>query len=379
MVMKTGTCPVCGSDNIYTNWAMSPANERIWRSYHYDVLMIARGREARLEQYICGDCGFIQSYVAPDRINQVRRRWELPVGVLNIKRRNTEVAEIEEAPPVEEESYDDDADYDEAVDVEQVEAEQIEAEQFDIIETEPETSDSPEEPELITQEAPAVVVDDNPDEDTYDEDAADGNSEDAYDSVATPEPAEVSAGQSGEFPYDRGYEAPEYVDTAYAEDEDYWPLPDEETDTEPPAEDESEVEETSTQRAGPTFVDDYVEMHDTPLPTIEAIVTDSRPPAPPQESEHVMVRLTDEQWAIIDAILPKARNDSRLKYSQREIADAIVYKQVNGISWNQLPDVFPPHRNVYNYWKRWCKAGVWADVVDVLVEGFGMEIDSDPC
>lgn len=374
--MKTGTCPVCGSDNIYTNWAMSPANERIWRSYHYDVLTIARGREARLEQYICGDCGFVQSYVAPDRISQVRRRWEQPVGVLNITRRNADMAEFEEAPPVEEASYDYDADFNEAVNDEQFEAEQFEAE--------PETSAGPEEPELITQEAPAVVVDDDSDEDIYDADAGDGdyaddNYEVAYDDVATPEPAEVSASQGGDYPYDRGYDAPEYIDTAYAEDEDYWAFSGEETDTEPPTDDDSEVDEASEQRAGPTFVDDYVEMYDTPLPTIEAIITDSRPPAPPQEPEYVMVRLTDEQWAIIDAILPKARNDSRMKYSQREIADAIVYKQVNGISWNQLPDVFPPHRNVYNYWKRWCKAGVWADVVNVLVEGFGMEIDSDPC
>lgn len=379
MVMKTGTCPVCGSDNIYTNWAMSPANERIWRSYHYDVLTIAQGQEARLEQYICGDCGFIQSYVAPDRLNVVRRRWDKPEGVLHITRRHVEVAEVAEAPSVEDMPYDAEPNIDEAFD-----DEQFDDEQFDIEQIEPETSDSIEEPELITQEAPAVVVDDDPNEDTYDADYADGAYNDsaynddaykvAYDDVAAQEPAEVSFGHHWEHQHDVNYAEP-----AYADDENDEASFDEEPDTEPPIADDAEVEKSSEQRAGPTFVDDYVVMHDTPLPTIEAILTDSRPPSPPEEPEHIMVRLTDEQWAIIDAILPKARNEGRMKYSQREIADGIVYKQVNGISWNQLPDVFPPHRNVYNYWKRWCKAGVWADVVGVLVEGFGMEIDGDPC
>jgi transposase len=47
--------------------------------------------------------------------------------------------------------------------------------------------------------------------------------------------------------------------------------------------------------------------------------------------------LTDEEWAIIEPLLPKKRRTRPPKWPKRQILDGIFYQLKNGCSWGDLP------------------------------------------
>ena len=68
---------------------------------------------------------------------------------------------------------------------------------------------------------------------------------------------------------------------------------------------------------------------------------------------------TDEQWAIIEPLLPPVRTGGRPeKHPRRAIVDAILYVVRTGCSWRQLPADFPPWQTVYWYFNQWEQARV---------------------
>nr|WP_281292496.1 transposase [Streptomyces hawaiiensis] len=56
--------------------------------------------------------------------------------------------------------------------------------------------------------------------------------------------------------------------------------------------------------------------------------------------------LTDEQWTLVEPLLPPARvgpkGGRRQKHPRRRIVDAIFYVVRTGCAWRQLPKDFPP-------------------------------------
>ena len=57
--------------------------------------------------------------------------------------------------------------------------------------------------------------------------------------------------------------------------------------------------------------------------------------------------LTDEQWAVIEPLLPAPRRGGRPEKHERcRIVDAILYLGRTGCSWRQLPHDFPPCQTV---------------------------------
>jgi len=67
--------------------------------------------------------------------------------------------------------------------------------------------------------------------------------------------------------------------------------------------------------------------------------------------------LTDEQWALVESLLPSARvgpkGGRREKHPRRRIVDAILYVVRTGCSWRQLPNDFAPWPTVYWYFTWW--------------------------
>jgi hypothetical protein len=52
---------------------------------------------------------------------------------------------------------------------------------------------------------------------------------------------------------------------------------------------------------------------------------------------------SDEQWALIEPLLPPVRTGGRPeKHPRRAIVDAILYVVRTGCAWRQLPADFPP-------------------------------------
>src|SRR5215469_15327509 len=69
--------------------------------------------------------------------------------------------------------------------------------------------------------------------------------------------------------------------------------------------------------------------------------------------------VTDEEWAIIEPMIPPARTGGRKRQTDvREVFNAIRYVDRTGCQWRQLPKDFPPHTTVYNYFWEWTRYGV---------------------
>jgi putative transposase len=70
--------------------------------------------------------------------------------------------------------------------------------------------------------------------------------------------------------------------------------------------------------------------------------------------------LTDEQWAVLQPLLPPARPGGRpRKTDLREVLNALFYLNRTGCTWRALPHDFPPWKTVYNYFQDWTQADVW--------------------
>lgn len=64
--------------------------------------------------------------------------------------------------------------------------------------------------------------------------------------------------------------------------------------------------------------------------------------------------LTDEQWRLIEPLLPPPTTAGRReKHPRREIVNAILYVVRTGCAWRLLPREFPPWQTVFWYFKRW--------------------------
>jgi len=84
--------------------------------------------------------------------------------------------------------------------------------------------------------------------------------------------------------------------------------------------------------------------------------------SPPYPSD-----LTDEQWPLLQPLLPRAAKNCRPRKTElREVVNAIFYLNRAGCPWRMLPRDFPPWRTVYNYFEDWKRDGVWARILTAL-------------
>ena len=68
--------------------------------------------------------------------------------------------------------------------------------------------------------------------------------------------------------------------------------------------------------------------------------------------------LSNAQWEIIKELIPKAKPGGRPRtVNIREVLNAIFYRIKNGCSWENLPKCFPPHKTVFDYFRKWTLDG----------------------
>src|SRR6266849_7295858 len=77
--------------------------------------------------------------------------------------------------------------------------------------------------------------------------------------------------------------------------------------------------------------------------------------------------LTDEQWAILEPLVPPSKHGGRPReVSMREVINTILYLNRAGCQWDLLPHDLLPKSTVYDYFARWRDDGIWQRLLDTL-------------
>src|SRR5919206_1443111 len=80
--------------------------------------------------------------------------------------------------------------------------------------------------------------------------------------------------------------------------------------------------------------------------------------------------LTDEQWAIVEPLLPPAKQSPRggrpRKVNMREVLNTLLYLNRSGCQWDMLPHDLLPRSTVFGYFTRWRDDGTWQALLDAL-------------
>lgn len=76
--------------------------------------------------------------------------------------------------------------------------------------------------------------------------------------------------------------------------------------------------------------------------------------------------LTDEQWAVIEPLIPVHKVGRPRTNDMREILNAIFYLNRSGCQWDMLPHDLPAKSTVYNHFAQWRDDGTWQRIRDAL-------------
>ena len=76
--------------------------------------------------------------------------------------------------------------------------------------------------------------------------------------------------------------------------------------------------------------------------------------------------LSDEEWAVLEPLLPTYWTGHHMKHDLREIVNAILYLLRSGCSWRLLPHDLPPWPTVQYHFRKWRNDGTWERVCQEL-------------
>ena len=88
--------------------------------------------------------------------------------------------------------------------------------------------------------------------------------------------------------------------------------------------------------------------------------------------------LTDDQFALLEPLLPPRKRMGRPPADLREIINAILYLTRTGCQWRLLPKDFPPWSTVHTYYRRWRRDGTWDRVHEALRQQARRRAGRDP-
>ena len=88
--------------------------------------------------------------------------------------------------------------------------------------------------------------------------------------------------------------------------------------------------------------------------------------------------ITDEQWEILEPLLPPAKKGGRPRtVDMRDIINALFYILSAGCAWRLLPHDLPPWQTVYYYFRCWNQDQTWQRINDHLREGIRLTESRD--
>ncbi len=74
--------------------------------------------------------------------------------------------------------------------------------------------------------------------------------------------------------------------------------------------------------------------------------------------------LSDEEWAVLEPLIPSSRKSARV--DDRRIMNAIFYVLRTGMPWRDLPERYGPYTTAYNRFNRWSRRGIWGRLFEAL-------------
>jgi putative transposase len=92
--------------------------------------------------------------------------------------------------------------------------------------------------------------------------------------------------------------------------------------------------------------------------------------------------LTDAQWAIVEPMLPPAKQSPRggrpRKVDMREVLNTLFSLNRRGGPWEMLPHALLPKRTVYDSFSQWRDDGTWTKVVKAFREPTRVDAGREP-
>jgi len=72
--MRKGVCPKCQSKEVYQGTKISP--KAGWNNSN--TIPVTGLKTAALDNYVCGSCGYVESYIAKEKdLAVIRKKWPL--------------------------------------------------------------------------------------------------------------------------------------------------------------------------------------------------------------------------------------------------------------------------------------------------------------
>src|SRR3954447_1776332 len=88
--------------------------------------------------------------------------------------------------------------------------------------------------------------------------------------------------------------------------------------------------------------------------------------------------LTDDQWSVIEPLIPVHSTGRPRTNDMREVLNAIFYLNRSGCQWDMLPHDLPPKSTVYDHFAQWRDDGTWQTILDALRQQVRVAAGHDP-
>jgi putative transposase len=88
--------------------------------------------------------------------------------------------------------------------------------------------------------------------------------------------------------------------------------------------------------------------------------------------------LSDDQWAVIEPLIPVHAVGRPRTNDLREVLNAIFYLNRSGCQWDMLPHDLPARSTAYRHLARWRDDGTWQRIMDALRQRARVAVGKQP-
>ena len=92
----------------------------------------------------------------------------------------------------------------------------------------------------------------------------------------------------------------------------------------------------------------------------------------PLTEEEVPMDMTDEQWSIVEPVIPEGKSGKgkkgRPRKNDRRVLDAIFWILRTGAPWRVLPPEYPSRSTCHRRFQEWVRDETFAKILDLLAD-----------